>query len=89
MFFPETYILMLTDMHLSSDETKFLKTDNHSGLWIHKPADFNCGRGIQLISDIKSFKDNFLKLKPFAQQLMSDKHFKTDYFNYFNKVSVI
>lgn len=59
---PETFRLDITRDDSSQEEQAFLNTKN-TGLWINKPTNFNCGRGIQMISDIKKFKDEFIRLK--------------------------
>ena len=35
----------------------------NEGIWINKPTNFNCGRGIKMITNIKKFKDDFLRMK--------------------------
>lgn len=73
IFMPETYRLDLTRDEMSSEELAFLhsrnagNTQNPSnqtgGLWINKPMNANCGRGIQMIADVRKFKDEFVRLK--------------------------
>lgn len=38
-----------------TDVIEFLK-DEECGVWILKPYNLNCGRGIKFINDIKQFK---------------------------------
>jgi len=47
---------------VSSEELEFLNCPNE-GIWINKPTNLNCGRGIQIITNIKRFKDDFKALK--------------------------
>ena len=43
-------------------EGKFQSMPNN-GIWINKPSNMNCGRGIRLISDIKQFKAEYFAIK--------------------------
>ena len=56
---PKTYRL-----DVMTDEIEFIN-DTTECHWIYKPRNCNQGKGIQLISDIKSLKDEFLKSKKF------------------------
>lgn len=47
-----------------TDEIEFIN-DPRETLWIYKPRNCNQGKGIQLISDIRDFKNDFLKSKKF------------------------
>lgn len=47
---PKTYRL-----NQITEVIEFLK-DNEEGIWILKPYNLNCGRGIKFISDIARFK---------------------------------
>lgn len=58
-FFPETY--QLDNM---ADEIAFLNSKTE-GIWILKPKNLNMGRGIQIISDIKTFRKEFVESKKF------------------------
>ncbi|EGR33875.1 tubulin-tyrosine ligase family protein, putative [Ichthyophthirius multifiliis] len=62
-FLPETYRLDTQKEMISNDEHIFLNKRNISGIWINKPTNYNCGKGIQIVSDIKKFRDNFAKIK--------------------------
>ncbi len=59
-FLPETYIL-----DMLSDEIAFINAKSE-GIWILKPHNANQGKGISLISDIKRFKEEFVKSKKFS-----------------------
>ena len=47
-----------------SDEIEFLN-DESTGIWIYNPRNLNQGRGIKMISNIKDFKQEFVKSKKF------------------------
>jgi hypothetical protein len=61
-FFPETYKLDTTKEELSLDESNFMRLKNE-GIWIHKPTNANCGRGIRMVDDLKKLKEDFMKGK--------------------------
>lgn len=56
---PKTYRL-----DVMTDQIEFIN-DCTKTLWIYKPRNLNQGKGIQLIQDIKPFKDEFLRSKKF------------------------
>ena len=58
-FYPETYKLDSVP-----DLAKFINQSSDEGKWIFKSAYSNCGRGIELISDIKAFKEKILRHSP-------------------------
>lgn len=64
-FWPETYKLDSVS-HLAD----FLNKAN-DGLWILKKSLSNCGRGIQLISDIQKFKEDIWKKQDEEQEQSS------------------
>ena len=47
-----------------SDEIQFINCPNE-GIWIKKPCHSNQAKGIEIISDIKKFKEDFIDLKTF------------------------
>ena len=52
-FLPETFRLDCTSQNYSHEESLFLNKKSITGIWINKPTNFNCGRGISIISDVK------------------------------------
>lgn len=44
-------------LNMITEVIDFLK-DDKEGIWILKPYNLNCGRGIKFISDIKKFKSD-------------------------------
>ena len=50
-FFPMTFMINPYTHEIDKDESVFLNS-NLGGIWIFKPPDLNCGKGIQLITDI-------------------------------------
>ena len=50
-FFPMTFMINPYTHEIDKDESVFLNS-NFGGVWIFKPPDLNCGKGIQLITDI-------------------------------------
>ena len=61
-FFPQTYVLELSNIFNNNDEIEFKKNAN-DGIWIYKPVNLNCGKGIRLIDNILSFKEQYFKAK--------------------------
>lgn len=58
-FLPPTYRL-----DVLSDEIQFIN-DKNEDFWIYKPYGNNQGKGIQLIKNVKKFKEQFIKSKKF------------------------
>jgi hypothetical protein len=50
-FFPEEYRI-----DILSDLISFINSPN-DGLWIKKPHGCNCGRGIEMIANVKEFRE--------------------------------
>ncbi|EAS06053.1 tubulin-tyrosine ligase family protein (macronuclear) [Tetrahymena thermophila SB210] len=87
-FMPETFRLDVTRDDYSIEEQNFLNQKN-TGLWINKPTNFNCGKGIQMVSDIKKFKDEFTRLKSQSYSLRQGKSIASTKFQVFHKKCII
>ena len=55
-FFPLTYILELSNIYNNNDENEFKEKAN-DGIWIYKPVNLNCGKGIRVVDNILDFKE--------------------------------
>lgn len=87
-FFPQAYILNITEQNLNHYEKRFLE-NTKSGLWIHKPANLNCARGIQMVANIADFKQEFLRMKKNSDFINKTRIFQSPYFSKDNTISVI
>lgn len=78
----------ITKEELTLEEQQFVNGPN-DGVWIFKPTQLNCGKGIKLVDDIKKFKEDFLRMKNNSSSLKFGKKIESPNFNGSLKKSII
>lgn len=63
----ESFLLNYATHYYDESESSFLN-QRLKGIWIFKPSDNNCGRGIEVVSNIADFKESYIRKKNLVKQ---------------------